>query len=512
MKFFKILLCAFFAGLSISACDKKEIPDTTPAVLKSVAALAADNPVLSADVKVAEISENMQLYLPGIVKGQEIIFTFTAGENDLIEVNNQEVGENGKIAVDVTFPINIIVTNSKSKLSSSFTVKFDRSHHFTFETTTYTEPDASIYSDVAMRINPKDGAPYVAYNRTDATVTKRRCSIVKWNGSALVPVGNLGFTAATSNANPVALEFDPDGVPYFAYLGGDVNNFVTLAKFDGSTWNLVGEAGALLRPGLVKAVSLFFEPGTKKPIALVCDGAGTTGPSNKNRHISCAFDGSAWTTSLMQDSPVPNSSDKIYYYTATEEVDGVVYGVSSYNGDKYYVYKYENKAWSLLSKDFTPEGNIQGVPYNLDLQKDSKGNLFALLADYAGSTMHLYKLDKTTGAFTPYGPAIEYKAGSRSADPVVFKINPKTDEIIVAKVDKTTGFPMIAALDDELKLNFTKISEDTLRATSNMFLDITPDGVCYLTYLTVLKGADGDVTQLKFVKVGDEKPASGATE
>jgi hypothetical protein len=82
---------------------------------------------------------------------------------------------------------------------------------------------------------------YVAYKDHDHD---NKLSVKKFNGSAWEYVGNTGFSASAIDYD-AEIEFDSNGVPYVAwltYVSADFSMRISVAKFNGTTWELVGAA------------------------------------------------------------------------------------------------------------------------------------------------------------------------------------------------------------------------------------------------------------------------------
>ncbi len=93
---------------------------------------------------------------------------------------------------------------------------------------------------ISLAFSPS-GQPYVAYQ--DA-VNSCQCTVMKFDGTNWVDVGNAGFSAGT--ADWTSLAFSPvDSQPYVAYwrLWIAFNGNATVMKFNGTNWVYVGAAG-----------------------------------------------------------------------------------------------------------------------------------------------------------------------------------------------------------------------------------------------------------------------------
>ena len=93
----------------------------------------------------------------------------------------------------------------------------------------------AIYTSIVIG---KNDTPYVVYGDLHSVGNP---TVMKYNGSAWVAVGNPGFTSGRLPTIAVA----PDGTLYVAYeeLSGRLNGPATVMKFNGSNWETVGSTG-----------------------------------------------------------------------------------------------------------------------------------------------------------------------------------------------------------------------------------------------------------------------------
>lgn len=138
---------------------------------------------------------------------------------------------------------------------------------------------------------PGQGALYVDLKIKDDTLYMAfldegqnwKASLMKFNGTDWVYVGNRGFSAG--DANNTTLAFDTSGVPYVAYTDGANGGRASVMKFDGSSWMYVGSPG--LTPGGAGDVKLAIDKNNTLYLAFT--------DYEKNRKASLMkFDGNSW--------------------------------------------------------------------------------------------------------------------------------------------------------------------------------------------------------------------------
>lgn len=127
--------------------------------------------------------------------------------------------------------------------------------------------------------------PYVAY--VDYAYSYK-VTVKKFNGLQWINVGLDGFSP--SPAVEVSFAFSPtDGQPCVAYANRvDNSRQLSLMKFDGATWRLVGNEN--FSEGLALSVSLAFSPFDGSPFVAFGDVSGT----NSGRASVMYFDGVSW--------------------------------------------------------------------------------------------------------------------------------------------------------------------------------------------------------------------------
>lgn len=489
-------LLKLFSGLALTAallasCNKikQEEKDTTPAELKSFALLASDNSeYISEDIKVEPVTASMVVRIKGGGKDRNLVASVSAGENDVISIGEKTISD-GKIQFNATYPLDIVVTNSKSKLSSKYEVKVGKILELSaVKKAEYKEEGAFMGKDFSAAINKADKMPYVAYLRSDKEKAKSQISVVKFNGTSFDLVGTKAFTDTTASAadNPV-IAFEPkNNVPHLLYHGADVKNLFSMRKFDGGNWVLVGKAGFSHKPNLSYGnPPVYFAKGTSNPEFFYTS---DIAPSRRSAE-QAVFDGTKWDILF---NPLPKcpeydkTSNASFYLTSVTHTEKSIYLVTSINRKGHNVYKNDGEGWSLVVENFLPEGEELGIPTNMSIKNDGKGGIYMLASLSKNTAIQLYKLDETKATLLPVGNKIAATAGSNGSlkEFMDFAINPKTGDIVgvFANGDKAAFFMVLekGRWSDPVALSGKKLRN---ARSSRAFIDFAEDGTGYISYL-----------------------------
>ncbi len=466
---------AAIAAIVVSGCQQKEDEpvDETPAVLTSFKILAADNEGLKEDYAPESISESMVIRIPGGGQGKTLVATVSAGENDVIKVNDAEVTD-GKASFDATYAVDIVVTNTKSKKSAQYEVKIGKILQITskklgsFESTESLSCKDTYYK---ANVNPATGEMYLAYCFVPEGGV-RTIAVGKFSNGQFVNVGTPGIvpaptdgSAAVAVSNLSALEFDKDGAPYVLYIGGDVKNTFTLRKFDGSAWVPVGPTGFATKPGTTLSTpSLYFDANGNPGITYQSSGRGSA-------HIY--LDNGEWKDGAINGLPPygkngdRSSNQGIYYYGAHIDIGAKHYGVFSLNYYGLYVYELKGYEWANpIVSDFIPANETTALPGNLSLaEKDGKMLVFTAL--WAGAAMQIYEFDGTT--LKPYGASFPIgMSSSGGAGSACFGVNPVSGQIFAVKADAEKNISYSVMNADKQWEDFTPLAADAAATYAGM--------------------------------------------
>jgi len=420
--------------------EEQEPVDETPAQLVSFQILAADNEGLEADYAPEVISESMIIRVPGGGQGKTFVATLTAGENDVIKVNDEAV-ENGKASFDASYAVDIVVTNSKSNKSAQYEVKIGKILQITSKKeATFVSSGAMVYTNSSYKaaINPSTGELYLAYSYTPEGGVKN-IGVVKYADGQFAQVGAEGIVPAPAEGSAVAVSsicsiaFDASGAPYILYYGGDARNNLSMRKFNGASWDAVG---ALSFSGKIN--TSWSTP------RIYFDASGNPGFAYTTTTYGGAtfqFDGKEWVSGTINGFPAytkegsRGKNEGIFYGGVTEKVGDKTYGMFQANWYGLYIYELSGSSWSnAIVSDFIAAGETTMLPGNATLMSTSDGKLLAFTAHWTAGQMQIYELDGNT--LKAYGsPFTVSISTSGTPDAAAVAINPATGEIFAVKVD-----------------------------------------------------------------------------
>ena len=256
-----------------------------------------------------------------------------------------------------------------------------------------------------IEISPS-GAPYIAYSDGE---NGGRMTVRKYNGSSWTIVGSAGFSAG--NSTYIDIAFAANGTPFVSYADMGNGDKISVMKYNGSSWVQVGAAG--FSATYMTRNSIAVDPaGT--PYVSYFDYANTKGA------IVMKFDGSAWVNVGKADfSPGGASRVRIAI-----DGSGVPYSafIDEANSGKASVMKYNGSAWvNVGSAGFSPQGAS-----SMEMAIDKSGRPYVCFAD--GAQMGKASVMKYIGPINSGNPSY------------VFFNYPLVDSVIDTNSFKVEGF------------------------------------------------------------------------
>ncbi|MGN0202839.1 MAG: hypothetical protein ACI399_08065 [Candidatus Cryptobacteroides sp.] len=350
------------------------------AELLDIRITSEDNPELIAEDITTEISEEMIARVPASAFRQELTIRLTATSNDEITVNGSAITDGKALNVDTAFPVDITVTDGIAGKSSRYVLKVGKRLEMVYELiATYSNEELDDYVDLA--VDAANDVPYlvVGENSTvDGTTTKSMATVLKYDGAALVPVGERRFSGAQTSYDCIDVI---DGKPYVAFVdaGAPVKSRISCMSFDGSSWNFVGERGF---GGKITGLSYYrfdmiLDPVTKYPITA----SGTIEAINlvAKRDLSISiFNGSAWEANI----PVTGRTQTYCYNQRFARSADAVYLLAANQSDKTFsLYQYKDKSWSTLQNELVIQGTTDICTMFADLDVAPDGTIYATVGD-----------------------------------------------------------------------------------------------------------------------------------
>jgi hypothetical protein len=222
------------------------------------------------------------------------------------------------------------------------------------------------------------GQPYVAF-KDDQFQPWGRATVMKFDGTNWVNVGNAGFSAGGSWCTSLA--FSPSGEPYVAY--GDYGNSykATVMKFDGVSWITVGNAG--FSAGLADYTSLAFSQSGEPYVAYSDSG-------NLWKATVMKYDGSNWVN-VGSDGFSPGVADYTSLAFSPSGEPFVAFSDRSISR-KAVVMKFDGTNWLYLGN----AGFSAGGAYHQSLAFGPSGQPYVAFVDSSNShKATLMKFDGT---------------------------------------------------------------------------------------------------------------------
>ncbi len=455
------------------------------AELKSVSFLKADNSVLTADVTPEAIASEMVVRVPSAAFKQELTLTAEAGLNDVVKVNGKET-DGGKIKVDTSFPIDITVTDEVAKTTASYTLKVGKVLEYVVTKVGSITDGTKIFPTFDIKVNPKDGTPWIAYYRELEGDKYDRVAVVRLDGTSFTYVGESCISADIKDAKNPVLAFAGDGTAFLKYAGGEVTNRNTVKKFSSSSWEVCGKEALNSSNINASYPSPLYIQSDGQPAFFFTSNAGET----KRSIVSAYFNGSNWVETPASASGIapkygePSGKAGAFYGSTIAEHNGKTYMLSSFNGWGYMVYEVGREcALTPIVYDYKPGASSYGVPSNMAISSDGE-DLLIFAEDISNSKMQVYKVDFTGKTLKEYGTGLKvtldrYDSAEESA---TFSSSPDGLKVVaIEDSDKNTYFKY---LNNNLQWEDFEITEKpaAISATGDYHIVFSADGTGYFAY------------------------------
>jgi len=158
---------------------------------------------------------------------------------------------------------------------------FNGSNWVTVGNAGFTPADAECES---LTFSPS-GQLYVAF-ADGSTTPYLKTTVMKFNGSAWVYVGNPGFSDGTTWSESLA--FSPSGEPHVSYIDWSDSSKVSVMKYNGTNWVYVGMRGFSKSGGYIHSEGLAFNPSNGQPYVAYED------TSSSYKASVMTFSGTGW--------------------------------------------------------------------------------------------------------------------------------------------------------------------------------------------------------------------------
>ena len=219
------------------------------------------------------------------------------------------------------------------------------------------------------------GIPYMTYcDLSDGW----KITVMKFNGSSWQPVGQLG------EGDSPSLVLDSSGTPYVVYRDYANAYKATVMKFDGNTWQPVGQPG--FSAGDVWYTHLFLDSNDTLYVAYLDWG-------HDGKAMFMKFDGSSWQPvcpGLAVD--IPN------FDLGSNGIPHVGYLDTIYGSMKTTVMKFDGSSWQPVGQ----VGFSAGQTYTMSLALDSSGTPYVAYVEGISSKVTVMKFDGSS--WQPVGP------------------------------------------------------------------------------------------------------------
>ena len=469
----------------------------------------ANNPSLSKDYlatipayTAGKTTYEFEVALPAGTNLTALVAQFTVNDGNTVTVDGV-AQTSGVTANDFTDPVDYTVSNSNKSSNLRYTVTVVEESTVSKVWSEVSVLDAAAvtgnaavtgaYAGTILKINPKDNLPYVAFGVRDAD---NKLTVAKFDGSAWAKLGAASFTNKV-NGSHYGFDIALDGTLYVAYNDQEATNKggISVMKFDGSAWNLVGNAG-------ITATTAQYVG-----IAAVENGVIAAQQNNKNGDfakravVASYWNGSAWT------SETPFASTYARQYIVSNGKEAYILVVNAAKPQDYSIVKTTGVEKSVIAENYLPEGATSGMnTADISLAIAPDGTLYLLAPDDAAGAAKMRLSVLKNGTFSTVG-----------GDVIPISDGAYDRHCIVKAAVAPDGTPFVAYNDnsDDNNVYCISLNNDTKQWTvpvkvasgagtsPDVNIAFTATGIGYISYsdknnqIHLLKYADADPTAIK---------------
>ena len=116
----------------------------------------------------------------------------------------------------------------------------------------YNQPSLTAINALTRIALSSTGVPYIVFSDFENSY---RLTVRKYNGSTWETVGNAGFTMGTGTIIDFDIAVDNAGIPFVSYPDRTKSGKISVMKFNGSSWELVGSSGFTTASGFVSRIA-----------------------------------------------------------------------------------------------------------------------------------------------------------------------------------------------------------------------------------------------------------------
>lgn len=363
----------------------------------------ANNPSLSKDyvatvpaVTAGKTTYDIEVALPAGTDLTALVAQFTVNAGNTVTVDGA-AQTSGVTANDFTDPVDYTIRNSSgsNNLRYTVTVVEESASSKAWTEVSVLDPTAvtgdetvtGVYAGAVMKVNPKDGQVYVAFGVRGAD---NKLTVAKFDDSAWTTVGAASFTNKVSGSH-YNLDIALDGTPYVAYNDQEATNKggISVMKFNGSAWELVGEAGITATTAQYVGIAA-LENGL-----VGVQQNNKAGDFAKRALVASYWNGSTWASEVAAEGTYG------YAYIGSNGKEAYILGVGASDGNKYTIVKASDK--STIVKDYLPEGATGGYVMGNSVYVAPDGTLYLLAVDDATGVAKMRLSVYKNGAFQSVG-------------------------------------------------------------------------------------------------------------